>query len=431
MSKLQSFVSKQAVKSAARKERAVFDANHVRKGSLEEAMELSRLSDELLHADMKASQYFANMDAWKKIHGDDPEGIENQVDHMNRRHAKMMMACCVAPLRMGVNRESVGRAVGNTIVCYMFSKDFRKECHESVQNLMYPMVKANAEKAGPDSFWAKTRDKILMSQNNGRLPLNPRSAAVMQIGLMQRAYTDMRKPGADVDAVMNEYGQRSRRLREIANRDGINDDLLNQNVRTMAGKFMDKADGYQMFFDETCDGGVKKSGPKAVSVGGETRYAWRGEFEKEDGSSYEDAFTPRVPEPAEFHMERAGKDMADAMARCRDWSDVKAMYDPESGCVKASFDKDMHERMMLRKTLNEQDSCGQEDFEQRSRAWSDGWKSAVGNWLKDHPECRQDASVIEPEHPVDVSHRGYPSGYSGNLETELQQSDSADFQFGG
>lgn len=437
-----SFLDKFEEKRANEKAERSFRANYVEKGSPQDMASLRDLERDLSDSDSRASEYFAAMSCWEEAHRDGAEGTESQVDLFNKMYARHMMMSCVAPLRNGINQETLSDALTTGTMCYLFNKDFRKEVHESVQKALYPVIDAAARKGGPDSRWAQWRDRILVNQNDGRLPLTPRSAAVMQLGLIKRSYADMRRPGADVEAEMQKFRERSEKLRGWAERDGVSGDVLNRNVRTMVGKIIEHDPSQAVYFQEFESESLKRAPGRNVVVGGRPEHrlengedrtymtggrkvnVWRGEFQFQDGSSYDGCFSPRIPSDVPTHVKAASPDMHEAFGRCNSVSDVRSMYDRDTGTVTESFDRDMRGRQFRRQAMMSDDALDDAGYDRAVAGWQGAWKSAAASWVKSHPG---ETLRTQPR-----SNRGYPAGYENGVGpgVDMQVEASDDMSFG-
>lgn len=426
--------------ATARAERR-FKASFVEKGSPEDMASLRALERDLADSDIRASEHFAAMSNWEAAHKDSAEGVESQVDMFNKMYAKQMMLHCIAPLRNGINQETLSDVLTTGTMCYLFNKDFRKEVHESVQKALYPVVDAAARRGGPDSRWAQWRDRILVNQNDGRLPLTPRSAAVMQLGLIKRSYADMRRPGADVESEMQKFRERSEKLREWAERDGISGETLDRNVRTMVGKIIEHDPSQAVYFQEFECGGLKRAPGRDVVVGGHPEHrlengedrtymaggrkvnVWRGEFQFQDGSAYNGCFSPRIPSDVPTHVKAASPDMHEAFGRCDTVSDVRSMYDRDTGTVTESFDPDMRGRQFRRQAMMSDDAIDDAGYDRAVAGWQGAWKSAAASWVKSHPG--------ETLRPRPRANRGYPAGYENGtgpgVDMQVEASDGMSF----
>ena len=293
--------------------------SYVKAGSVEEAQYLAQLQADILAVDDDFIQYVQN--AGKPKDGK----VETEMDLMNRYYCQRMLLSCVEPLSKGVGADSVVDSIGMYVGMCLTSPDFRKEIGASVRDTMHAAVERKAEKAGPNSIWAKQRDKILQEQNQGRLPLTPKSAALMEIGFSRRAYDEMRKPGTNIDEVMRQYQKAIDMLHTTARHDGIDAQVLRQTTNTIIGQMMEKDPSLIKYFNETAYDGVSRGeyhtvtetiqtdhGPEQVS-----KEVWSGEFQNDDGSVFTGSFTPRRPKAQEEHVNNMGNFLRGEFYDCR------------------------------------------------------------------------------------------------------------------
>lgn len=266
-------------------------------GSPEEHAYLDQLSNDIVEVNIHFVTHIKEMNASLEK----KEQLESNVDMLNIVYQRQLMLKCVEPLTHGVNTDNVIQAVGMYAGICLVSPSFRKDCHSLVQNVMYPAIERKAERSGPNSIWAKRRDAILRDQNGGRLPLTPQSAALMEIGFMERAYGKMRVPNADIDAVINEYNEAVSLLHKCAEIDGITEEELNQSTRTIVGQMAERDPRYKNFVDELAFNNIERGEYYTVTATGPdgktmvTKEVWQGEFFEKDGSAYTKGFSPRQP----------------------------------------------------------------------------------------------------------------------------------------
>lgn len=265
-------------------------------GSAEEAAYIQSLEDMTHRIDTDFVSYVKNTDL-KSLEEKEP----TMLDTMNMMYHRRMMLACTEPLMHGVSSDSIVQAIGMFTGMCLLSKDFREDMSVSVGNVLYPYVQKKAEAAPEDSAWGRARDAVLKMQNHGRLPLTPKSAALMNVGFLERAYVDMRRPGADVNKILGQYEEAISVLRTQAEHDGVSSEDLAENMRTIIGQMCVKNPDYSRFCNELSHGAVRRCPFQTVMDNGEMKDVWKGEYEFVDGTPYTEAFTPRPPESYSAH----------------------------------------------------------------------------------------------------------------------------------
>lgn len=289
---------KQSVEKARRlREKRLRPQPDIPVGSEQERAYLSRLESQIMQANEDYVDYTSK-------HQEFLTEQDTALVRMQQMRHMMMFRACVEPLSQGINGDSILQVVGMYVGCALFDKAFSKDVHKGVAGVLRPYVEAMAENAGPDSKWAKRLDTVKRAQNDGRMPFDAETAALTQIGFMRRAYNDMRQPGADVNNVMNQYDDAVHTLRNIAKKDGVAEEDMNQQIRFMVGKMVEQDPNNLMYFNETVYSDVSMDEYKLDTIpvmqdDGVVRYeerlVWSGEFSNADGSPYTGGFSPRVP----------------------------------------------------------------------------------------------------------------------------------------
>lgn len=268
---------------AANNKKVLHEQQNVVSGSVEEKEYLDRLSRQIMDVNVEFTDFISKADASHKY-------VAERADAINSDYNQRLMMMITMPLRRGCSRDAILQSVGVAAGALLFSKDFRKSCSATVQNMMYPFVQAKADKAGPNSFWSKQRDKLAMAEK-GRLPLTPESAAVMHLGFCKGAYNKMREPGADKAKVLKDYKLAVKSLQTMAFDDGISGDVLNQSVRTIAGQLIERDPRLAVCFEELSIRGVSRGAGKVEDM----VETWRGEYLDSTGNEFKGSFNPRVP----------------------------------------------------------------------------------------------------------------------------------------
>lgn len=295
-------------------------------GSKEEQDYLAQLYQDMMRTNDDYVQYVQDSVKLNEVN-------DFQIDTLNRYYNSILLMQCVRPLQNGIDSSSMIQTVGMYTGMCLFSPDFSKNCHKSVQSSLYPAVAMMAEKAGPDSKWAKRRDMILKEQNGGRLPLTPKSAALQQIAFSRRLYNELRIPGADVEALMTDYSNACSTLENHIEQDGLSLKEVVKTQHVIIGEMIEQDPSVALMFEGLSDGNIKKSDFKKEPYTStnelgrrvmKERYVWNGEFETKDGESYDDLFfVPRVPREKDVYASQVSDLMQDVMKDCETFEDVR------------------------------------------------------------------------------------------------------------
>lgn len=252
-------------------------------GSMEEKQHLDHLTQDIMNMNVEFVDFISKSKASK-------EYVTQRHDSINNDYNQRLMMMITMPLRRGCNKEAVLQSIGIAAGAMLFSKDFRKSCSATVQNVMYPYVSMLADRSKPGGFWDKQRQKLSVAEK-GRLPFTPESAAVMHLGFCKNAYNRMREPGADRDQVLKEYKEAVQTLHSMARDDGISGEVLNQSVRTIAGQLIERDPKLAVCFEELSMRGVSRGQGKVENM----HETWQGEYLDSSGKPYKGAFNPRIP----------------------------------------------------------------------------------------------------------------------------------------
>ena len=278
---------------------------YVKSGSQEESEYLDDLRDKITETNVDYMDFVS-----EHANLNEKGELDTTMDMMNRYYMHGMMLACTQPLQQGVNPTSIVQCLGMRIGMCMVNPDFRKECGKAQRDLLYPVVDKLAQELPENSKLAEYRDKIIKEQNHGRIPFSPESAALTELGMIKRAYEDMREPGANVDEIMTNFNKAQDVLRAQAHQDGVSTDELELNERLIVGQMIEKNPELAIYFEELTHDGVKREGYHDVveMVQGpngpeqHTKKVWSGEFQNDDGTLFTKGFTPRKPMSKDGHQ---------------------------------------------------------------------------------------------------------------------------------
>lgn len=274
-------------------------------GSMEEKQHLDHLTQDIMNMNVEFVDFISKSKASK-------EYVTQRHDSINNDYNQRLMMMITMPLRRGCNKDAVLQSIGIAAGAMLFSKDFRKSCSATVQNMMYPYVSMLADKSKPGGFWDKQRQKLSVAEK-GRLPFTPESAAVMHLGFCKNAYNRMREPGADREQVLKEYKEAVQTLHSMARDDGISGEVLNQSVRTIAGQLIERDPKLAVCFEELSMRGVARGQGKVENM----YETWQGEYLDSSGKPYKGSFNPRIPRTSDEYGRVFSKFFSEQFQDCK------------------------------------------------------------------------------------------------------------------
>lgn len=285
-------------------------------GSEKERLYLKQLETDIQHMD-------GNFIAYVKDAKELDDITDSQVDAMNSYYMRLLMMQCVQPLSRGISADSIIQSIGMYAGMSLVSPDFRKQCHNSVQTMLYPVVERKAMNSPDSSFWSKYRDKILTEQNGGRLPLTPKSAALQQIAFSRQMYDMMRQDGADMTKIQEQYNNAMDVLSSRMDHDGVSMKDTIQAQHTIIGQFVQTNPEYVMYFKQLSDESVERSDWHETENG---ERVWTGEYHTSDGKDFDGFFTARMPKSKDEYANDVSKHMANVMRDCVSYSDIQRAF---------------------------------------------------------------------------------------------------------
>lgn len=328
----------------------------------------------------------------------------SSMDIYSKMYNHELLTACVHPLEHGVNANSVAKAVSMMTTMCLLNSDFRASMSDKVTKAMMPVAERFSRDAPPGSPANKFYQSIVESQN-GRMPVTPRSAAMMEIGFARRAFNDMREKGADQDKIMKQYNEACSVLRQRARADGVSDEMLNATKRTMIGKLMERDISYKQLYAETAYGAVEKA-PGKPNAGPDAKpgdTVWRGEFQTADGRPYDGDFTVRMPMTAMEHKD------AQTAAFYRKFSQYQSM----DQIMDFEKSKDGLRTHALFEAMLVADTQNTEFPMDRNMAKGSVMSASIDAgvaWGKDHPEASADWVRRETEKQAEKESRQRPAG---------------------
>lgn len=357
-------------KSAKGKPKKVLNSKrYIEKGSVEEQRQLYELQQELMRADEDAVTFVAKNFRTKK------DDTKKDMDTFTKMYYQRCLMKMAMPLQNGLSVDSAIQSVGMYAGMCLFSKDFRQNCHDIVRDVVYPYVERKANAAGPGSVWWDRKNQMLM-EKDGRIPLDSKTVAIMDLGLCRGCYNKMREPGANVDAVHKEYTEAFRVLYEQAKADGVSPDDIKHDAHVIVGKFMEHDPSVAQFFEKTGDFSVTMDDYKTVQNGdGTTARVWDGEFKNKDGTPFEGVFVPRAPYGMSTFRSMMSDMLDENFANCPTFTDLENSYKD----LKYVQKRDILFSMMRADGFDDEaiKQSATEVMRDRFQAWADSHSDAV------------------------------------------------------
>lgn len=182
-------------------------------GSEQEQQELhtfrKRLDEEQLHA--------LRMDREQIVYGRDfrAEEAEAQLRTSQMLLTQTQLLLCLQPLRRGVRPKSVLRTVGTFVAACLLSKVFQRNLPKNVPDSFVPALQ---ELSDEDVSCQAAVSHVVQG---AFVPVTPDGAAVRIVALQQAAYDAMRQCPDRKEQILQQYGERVRKVYALAAKDGV------------------------------------------------------------------------------------------------------------------------------------------------------------------------------------------------------------------
>lgn len=268
--------------------------NFTRPGSSEERAYLDNLVQQFQSVDSDYMDYVKKQEPYNK----NKAIMREKFSGMSGIYYRQIMLQCVMPLRDGVSKNSLAQCIGMYLGMSLVDKNFKSHIGNMFNEAKYTMYSHKAAIDGPDSPAAKKaaalKRDMIMHDNGGREPFNPRSAALTKIAMTVKAYGDMREPGADVERIRREYMEAIGVLDEQIVDDGMSVSSVDKEMRTIVGQMCEDKPEFTSVFHETNYDGVKRA-PYHKNPDNPNQVIWTGEYFDKSGRMYTGSFTPREP----------------------------------------------------------------------------------------------------------------------------------------
>lgn len=267
---------------------------------------------------------------------------KEEMSELHKAYTAMMVLQAVHPLQRGLSVQNVSTALtmGGTMAVMSpnfreMTKDYagqlkglgrqikdgvRQKQGESAQGKLDDLAdkqgssdprQLSGRRAAHAAKWAKRVERMEFMQRGNREPFTENSAALTEVGLAEAAYYDMRRPGADVSAVMKQHKHATSALYDHLEADGVDRKEVAQHMRLIVGQRIDKDPQAASVFAELAHSRMAKTPTQKVFVAGTTRVvdAWNGDFK--------DAYTDEVVKDGSFEVRPPMDDLGhrEAMAR--------------------------------------------------------------------------------------------------------------------
>lgn len=249
----------------------------------------------------------------------DGPDAKKQMSNMSKYYHCQILQSCIAPFQQGLNADSITRAGGMFLGAYLLSKNFRNMVKEYGEQ--HKIAKSSMRLAKLDKWQEETgrelppkekkqRDALITKINGGRFPFSPKSAALTHLGFAKKAYSDMRKPGADVAKIESDYNRAVNSLYKTATGDGCSSESIAKSFRTVVGLYAATDPSINAMFKETCYGGCKPSVRMETKVvmgsdGPETKMfkVFDGDYTRPNGKAVTGTFHLRLPQSIDEHSD--------------------------------------------------------------------------------------------------------------------------------
>lgn len=162
--------------------------------------------------------------------------------------------------------------------------------------------------------WKRREQALREAADAGRVPWTARSAALTEVALSEKLYSQSREPGADVEGLNMAHAALVDNLYREAARDGIEPEEFAQASRVVVGQRIQENPAFGAMYDELAHGAIIRSPERTLRVRGmqEPVSVWEGGFESRDGAKVTAGmFSVRPPMSSYQHA----AELSDSMTR--------------------------------------------------------------------------------------------------------------------
>ena len=321
---------KDDMREKASRRKALQDKEYLEVGSEEEAFYVETLKEDIENIDLSFLDYASSTTSYRKKQ----KQLREDADKINSQYNKMLLGACTAPLLKGVNKKTVLTSVGMYAGMCLVSKPFAKASTQAVQNALYPYVAKKADEYGPNSKWGKRRDKILASQNGGRLPLTPKSAAIQKLAFDKQYYEDVRDPKNRnrLDELDSIYNGAVLTLEQQCEVDGLSLAEVRSAERTMLKQMATHDPDFLHKYSFLSSKDVKQSSFEKNEKGD---FVWFGKYEINTdelesmgihrGDDFEFRLKPRAMRSKDEHLATMSEFYNTCYDKCKSYEDFRAL----------------------------------------------------------------------------------------------------------
>lgn len=228
--------------------------------------------------------------------------------HKNIKNGQQMfingaVASAIGGLGMGLNAETITKALGTGLALYIIFPEFRDAVHrvttpfknateEELAKKTNPdygiagKMKDRAERQGKDlnGIWQKLYNKKF-ERIHGHPPLTEAVAAQTYIGLSLSAYNALRVQGNDPEFVIKEFKAYINELMHDCEKSGLSTEAVNTNIRFYVGRYIKERPELAAVFDETAYGAIRPTDDKKLwfETVGKSKTTWPGTLSLANG----------------------------------------------------------------------------------------------------------------------------------------------------
>lgn len=182
-------------------------------------------------------------------------------------------------------------------------------------------------------------DNITKAANGGRMPLTADSAAIMKIAFDKKYYYDCRRPGADRDALKEQYDSAMSNLMTMAAADGVNDKALSAKISEKLITQMQIDESLTDIYAGMSTGEIRLGEDKPmlnakgeeIKIKGKTLYQRANNFVDPNGNEISGLnLTPREPQTIDEILEDYQTKLDKYAKSCKTEADFKKMLASDS-----------------------------------------------------------------------------------------------------
>lgn len=263
---------------------------------------------------------------------------------LQKVHGQMMVSACVAPMRNGVNVNSVAQMASSMAVLYMFSPTFRETSKEYLEPLKQWRSNKLADSARKklerveQGQWVmpgakKRMTEVAAAERGHREVYTVESAALTEVGLAEQAQLRLMEPKADREQIMDSYRQMVQHLYQQVEDDGLDRDEVAGRSREVLAERIRHEPRLQSMVDGLSHGQghvSDRDGTQFETYQGEpiVMGRFRDQEKRDEAIS---GFTLRGPMSAAEHQELMAKTMAVSMNEAVARGDMEAFNQDMAG----------------------------------------------------------------------------------------------------